>query len=207
MALILLQRFERESSCHVATRERPSNHLSSPCTRQNEHLSSPAHGEADGGVLPEPYLRRTATSSSASRYTTIPCDSSAAAALAFIAEPPGLRFVVVISQLLDAVQCGIASAARLNPYPTTVGVTMSRHNIVCPISGLNVRSSDNIRILDEKASLIVMRARRGSAHGTSASSASAAWEVTAACVCERMPHRGARDCASRRARPPSLRDR
>jgi hypothetical protein len=43
----------------------------------------------------------------------IPCGSPADdAALAFITEPLGLCFVVMISQLLDAVQCGVASAAR-----------------------------------------------------------------------------------------------
>lgn len=72
--------------------------------------------------LPEPLPRPHRDELIGEPRHTIPRDSSAAAAaLALITEPPGLRFVVVISRLLDAVQCGTASAARLNPYPTTVG--------------------------------------------------------------------------------------
>src|SRR5436309_1847684 len=38
MALILLQRFERESSCHVATREHPNSPPSNTCSRLGGQL-------------------------------------------------------------------------------------------------------------------------------------------------------------------------
>jgi len=63
----------------------------------------------------------------------------------------------------------------------------------------DMRYADSVHILDEKASSTVLRARRGSARGTSASQASAASEVTAAFGCEPVSSRGAR-CVSRLAR-------
>ena len=79
------------------------------------------------------------------------------AALAFITEPPGLRFVVVNLQRLDAVQCGVASEARPGP-PWTRIERRSRSRCrdamnLCPIFGQQVRYSEIIYILDEKASL------------------------------------------------------
>jgi hypothetical protein len=161
MALILLQRFERESSCHVATREHPSNPPFNTCTRQSERLSSLHHGELIGEPLHGP----------------IPCGSPAAAdaALAFMTEPPGLRFVVAISQLLDAVQCGVASGARLtSPSWTRIERRSSsrcRDTMdMCPDRGRYVRYSDIDDILEGKPNRTTVRARRGSAHGASAAS-------------------------------------
>jgi hypothetical protein len=66
----------------------------------------------------------------------------------------GLRFVVVISQLLDAVQCGIASAARQGSALDHIELAsnLRRHDMVnhCPFSGLIVRNSDNTHFLDEE---------------------------------------------------------
>lgn len=158
MALILLQRFERESSCHVATREHPDNPPSNTCTRQSERLPSPHHDELIGEPLHGP----------------IPCGSPAPyVALAFITEPPGLGGIVAISQLLDAVQCGVASGARPGP-PWSRIERRSRSRCrdamdICPICGQIVRYSDCAHILDEKTIPTTVRARRGSALCTSAS--------------------------------------